>query len=88
MARGQHYSKHQKKIISNYYDHRDTIALNALSEIVSDLYLAESEKAKAGLWKKAEASLAKLKVNPAQLRTALESRDVAKLAQLVSDLQG
>lgn len=82
------YSKHQKKIINNYYEHRDTAALQTLSEIVSDLYLAESEKKAAALWKKAETALAKLKTNPAQLRAVLETRDVAKLAQLVGDLQG
>lgn len=82
------YSKHQKKIINNYYEHRDTAALQSLSEIVSDLYLCESEKKAAGLWSKAETALGKLETNPAQLRTVLESRDVTKLAQLVQDLQG
>ncbi len=37
------YTPYQKGIIKRYYEHRDTIALNALAEIVSDLYLAESE---------------------------------------------
>lgn len=82
------YSKHQKKIINNFYEHRDTAALQSLSEIVSDLYLCESEKKSATLWQKAEAALGKLKTNPAQLRTVLDSRDVTKLAQLVQDLQG
>jgi hypothetical protein len=87
MAGGREYSAHQRKIIDRYYEHRDTIAMTSLSELVSELYLAETDKKKEALWKKAEAALAKLKASPAQVRTVLESRDPAKLAQLVGDLQ-
>ena len=87
MAGGQHYSKHQQKIINNYYEHRDTIGLNRLSELVTELFLAETKKKYDSLWKKAETELAKFKANPAQVKTCLESRDVKKLAELVNDLQ-
>ena len=38
---GQEYSRYQRGVIQRYYEHADTIALQKLSEIVSDLYLAE-----------------------------------------------
>ena len=33
-------SKHQQKIIKNYYENRDAISLQRLSELVTELYLA------------------------------------------------
>ena len=44
------YSKHQKKIIERYYDHRDVIMLTKLGEIVTELYLATSDKKRDQLW--------------------------------------
>ena len=37
------HTPYQRKLISRYYDHRDTILLTRLQEIVTDLVLAESE---------------------------------------------
>ncbi len=34
-------SSHQKKIVDNYYQNHDTIQSDKLSQIVSDLWLAE-----------------------------------------------
>ena len=36
-------SKHQQKIIKNYYQNREAISLQRLSELVSELYLAEGK---------------------------------------------
>ena len=33
-------SSHQKKVIRNYYEQRDAIALQRVQELVTDLYLA------------------------------------------------
>ena len=44
------YSKHQQKIIKNYYDNREAISLQRLSELVTELYLAEG-KARQKHWK-------------------------------------
>ena len=38
------YSKHQQKIIKNYYNNRDAIALQRVQELVTELYLAEGKK--------------------------------------------
>ena len=37
-------SKYQQKIIKNYYDNREAIALQRLGELVTELYLAEGKK--------------------------------------------
>jgi hypothetical protein len=44
------YSKHQQKIINNYYENREAISLQRLSELVTELYLAEG-KARERQWK-------------------------------------
>ena len=39
----QEYSDYQKDVINNYYRNLDAIALGKLSELVSELYLADSD---------------------------------------------
>ena len=54
-------SKYQQKIIKNYYDNRDAISLQRLSELVTELYLAEGKK-RLKQWEYIVAALEKLKV--------------------------
>ena len=75
------YSSYQKKVISNYYEHMDTIQLTKLQEIVTELYLAETDKKRQRLWASVEKALVKLKV-PAEIKARiLETQDVKILAQ-------
>jgi hypothetical protein len=55
------YTPHQKRIIERYYDHRDEIMLGKLQEIVTELYLATTEKKQNQLWSRAEKAMAQLK---------------------------
>lgn len=57
------YTPHQKKIIGRYYDRRDEIMLAKLQEIVTELYLAETEAKRDQLWKRAEKAMKGLKVS-------------------------
>lgn len=57
------YTRHQKKIIERYYDRRDEIMLGKLQEIVTELYLAETEAKRDQLWKRAEKAMKALKVS-------------------------
>jgi hypothetical protein len=41
------YSQYQKAVISGYYNNLDTIMLGKLSELVTELYLADKEAKKA-----------------------------------------
>ena len=40
------YSKYQQKIIKNFYDNREAISLQRLSELVTELYLARARAAR------------------------------------------
>src|SRR5262245_61514636 len=62
VARMSDYTPYQKKIIKRYYDHADDIGYQRLSELVSELYLAEGKKLDS-LWKQVEKALAKVKVD-------------------------
>ncbi|QNN22048.1 hypothetical protein HED60_07090 [Planctomycetales bacterium ZRK34] len=79
-------SAHQKKIIQRYYEHQDTIVLTRLNEMISDLYLCESEKKAATLWKRVGEALAKTEANPVRVKVVMQKKDVTALAQLVSEL--
>ena len=88
MAKGQHYSRHQQKIIHRYYEHRDTIVTQRLGEIVTELYLCETKKKADNLWDRAAKSLRQSEANPARVEKVLADRDIKKLAELVNELAG
>jgi predicted DNA-binding protein (UPF0251 family) len=74
------YTNYQKKVISQYYQNLDTIALTRLQELVSELYLADMESKRQKLWQRVEQAMEKLAV-PAPLKQhILTSRDVKILA--------
>jgi hypothetical protein len=75
------FSKYQQQIIRNYYKNRDTIVLTRLQEIVTDLYLAETGVARKRLWKRVEATLAKMDVPPEVKTYILQQKDVQILAK-------
>ena len=77
------YSEHQRKLIQRYYDRREEILIARLQELVSALYLAESERESIQLWKRVEKALAGLKVSESIRRRLLEVRDVEALARNV-----
>lgn len=79
------YTKHQQKIISNYYENFDTIKLNKLQEIVTELYLADSEKKTNKLWTRAEEAMKALKIPPSIIGNIMRKRDVVILAKNVND---
>ncbi len=86
MAGGTEYSRYQRGVVHRYYEHIDTIALQKLSEIVSDLYLAEGGGA-TKLWNSARQALAKLApADDPHVLKVLSVRSVPGLAKLVTDL--
>ena len=38
------FSKYQQKVVRNYYENRDTIALQRVQELVTELYLTTGKK--------------------------------------------
>lgn len=79
------YSPNQKKIISRYYDHREAIMLEKLSELVSELYLAETDKQRERLWTRAAAAMKNLGVKPSIVAHLLEKRSPEILAANLQD---
>jgi hypothetical protein len=78
-------TKYQQKIIKNYYQNYDAIALQRLGEQVTELYLAEG-KARARLWEQTTKSLEKLKIPASRIKRIVESDDPALLAKLLEEL--
>ena len=80
-------SNYQKKVISRYYENLDAIMLQKLAELVSELYLAETQKKKDRLWQRVEKALENLKIKPAIKEHILKKRDVEILAKNLSEWQ-
>ena len=70
---------YQEKIIKRYYDNRDDIMRQKLSEMVTDLYLAEGKK-RAQLWKRIATALENLKIPAAQIEALVANDNPAQLA--------
>lgn len=79
------YTKYQQKIISNYYQNMDTMALQRLQELVTELFLADTDKKRQRLWEQVEKAIEKLDIKPAIKKHILESRDVQVLAKNVNE---
>lgn len=79
-------SRYQEGIIKRYYQNRDTMALQNLGEIVSELFLCQDPKKAARLWDRAATALKHTGVAPEEIQKILESRDVAALGRLVNAL--
>ena len=56
------YTPHQKKIIGRYYSNRNGIMLARLGEIVTELYLADTDAKVNRLWGRAEKAMKTLHV--------------------------
>lgn len=87
MAKHQHLSRYQQGIVKRYYNNLDTITIQKLQELVSELALAGGDaKLQEKLWKRVETALAKADADRARIDRVLASRDTAGLAKLVSEL--
>ncbi len=79
------YSKYQQKVIKNYYDNRDAISLQRLSELVTDLYLAEG-KSRQTKWGQVVATLQKLGIAADRIEHLRKKDDPALVAKVVEEL--
>ena len=75
------YTPHQEKVIKRYYDHRDEIMLAKLGEIVSDLYLADTQAKRDRLWDRAAKAMKGLEVQPTLVQHILSQRKPEVLAR-------
>ena len=80
------YSEYQKATISNYYKNLDTIMLQKLSVLVSELYMAETEFSNTDkLWRKVRQAMEKLKIPDAIIEHIMEKKSVEILAKNLQD---
>jgi hypothetical protein len=87
------YSNYQKDVISNYYQNLDSITLVKLGELVSELYLAETDvnpstslrTRKDRLWERAHKAMLNLKISPAIISHIMAKKDVRILAKNLND---
>jgi hypothetical protein len=88
MAKGQHLSAHQQKIVKRYYNNLDAISLAKLSELVSDLAVCPptDEKKAVKLWERVGLALAKTDADPVAVKKIIDGKSVKGLAELVGKL--
>ncbi len=79
------YTKHQQGIIKRYYANLDKIQVQKLSELVTELYLAEGKK-RDKLWKSAAAAMEKIGVPKQRIDHLVASNKPELLAALVQEL--
>ena len=79
------FSKYQQNIIKNYYENRESISLQRLSELVTELYLAEG-KGREKQWKYIIGALEKLELPKDRIEHLRKKDDPRLLAELVEEL--
>lgn len=79
------FSKYQQKVIKNYYDNREAISLQRLSELVTELYLAEGKK-REKQWEYLVSAMQKLKVPNSRIEQLRKQDNPALVAKLVEEL--
>jgi hypothetical protein len=81
----QEYSAYQKDVISNYYNNLSAISLGKLSELVSELYLADNDTKRTKLWERAQKAMVNLKIPPAIISHIMTKKDVKILAKNLNE---
>jgi hypothetical protein len=81
----QEYSAYQKSVITNYYNNRSDIALSKLSELVSELFLADTDAKRDRLWERAHKAMVNLKIPPAIIDHIMAKKDVKILAKNLNE---
>ena len=84
MADHTHY---QKRIIDRYYENFDAIKYQRLSDLTSELYLANGKKSER-LWKQVADDLRRLEFPESRIAHLLEKRDPALLPAILKELEG
>lgn len=79
------YTPYQKKIIKRYYDNAEAIGYQRISELTTEIFLAEGKKLDK-LWKQVETALKKVNLSQQRIDHIMEKRDPKLLGQLVQEL--
>jgi hypothetical protein len=79
------HTPYQRKIIERYYKNLDAILFQRLSELATDLYLAEGKK-RERLWAQVGDNLRKLEFPEPRIAHLLQERDPALLVGILKEL--
>jgi hypothetical protein len=80
------FTRHQKGIIKRYYANHDSIQIQRLAELVSELYLTEGKK-REKVWKSVGTVMEKLGVPQSRITHILTQGKPELVANLVKELQ-
>jgi hypothetical protein len=80
------YSPYQRKIIDRYYKNLDAITFQRLSELATDLYLADGKK-RDRLWNQVEENLRKLEFPERRVAHLMQTRDPVLLVGILKELE-
>jgi len=86
MSEERDYTPHQKRIIRDYYKTSGERSVSTLQEIVTELFLASTEKKRDRLWERARKALEAAGVGPSIIDHVCATRDPEILAEHVKDL--
>ena len=82
----QYLTGFQQGIVKRYYNNLDSVVMNTLQEVVSDLAVAETPAKTMALWQKAHNALKKTPADQMKVGQVVAARNVAKLAELIEQL--
>lgn len=86
MAKGQFLSGHQQGIVKRYYDNLDTISLQKLGELVSDIAVCADARKAGDLWQRVHKALQKSPADQLKASRIVAERNLEALAKLVGEL--
>jgi len=79
-------TKFQEKVIRNYYQNREAIAVQRLQELVTELYLTEGKKRERH-WKSLETHLAALGVKQEQIDHLVKKDNPELVANFIKSFE-
>jgi hypothetical protein len=79
------FTRYQQKVIKNYYDNKENIALQRSQEILTELYLTEGKK-REKLWTSLFDNLKKLGVGPETITHLQQKNDPKLVANILQEL--
>lgn len=79
---------YQEKIIKRYYENMPDLMRQKLNELTTEIFLADTAKKRAALWKRAAQALKNLKVSDEEIEALVAKDDPAALATFIEKKLG
>lgn len=86
MSKGQNLSSYQQGIVKRYYNNLDSISLQKLGELVSDIAVCTDAKKVGDLWQRVHKALQKTPADQLKASRIVAERNTEALAKLVGEL--